>query len=501
MESLPLNLSYSYVWFFKLSTHPTTSSDCNNTACTASILLFHRVSDKGFIVTFSFREENGPIIQEISISDCSTSFHSVLCQSQSIVCTTDALHPKFWAIIIALSRIVVLDSADSYFIYTDSTSSLFAIYDLYTKSSHLTHCRLSIHDENQRVFAGTSPMVNIRGNEMKKRTWKQKFSLQLSTASVFLPLFLQLGFLIGGDLFLNLDKVFTNVGICSGLLQIVVQEMKAIYADYVNAICNAMAISGLNLETKEAESLIEKSKDYFEALIPEDKKTNTEILSYLLLLPMNRIEEYENFLMDIRTDTECFYSPFSLDKIKVAHTHWKKLSIVAYNGKLYCSKSSGFNCFCTTCSCLEILNDFDIMGINSNCFLFYLIFVEAEHTKAFWNSCSPKVFEALANPTRRLIRDSKKTPINLFNAGRFSTHSFFLLSDLLIHNMYNSFVSYNLSSMWVETLPSGNNIQLIFHLEPEFLNSMKNTSQNLQVHCLLISVSKDAQSPSLVCIF
>lgn len=107
--------------------------------------------------------------------------------------------------------------------------------------------------------------------------------------------------------------------------------------------------------------------------------------------------------------------------------------------------------------------------------------VEAETTKAYWETCNPKLTEALARPGRRLLRESRTHPITVHHAGRFFSHSFVLVTDALVHLQYSSFTTYPLATMWVEALPNSSSIQ-VSHPTP--LNS-KVLLQHFSQTCIL----------------
>ncbi|MPC07890.1 Alsin [Portunus trituberculatus] len=184
-------------------------------------------------------------------------------------------------------------------------------------------------------------------------------------------------------------------------------------------VCDAVAMSGLTITSKEATAVLEKCQPVFASLIPEEKRRNpSDLFSYLILRPLQHIHEYESFVQTMKSDGENYYSPFTLDKIRVAHAHWKQLSITAHKNLL-----------------------------------------EAEDTKNFWETCSLKMVEALSTPSRRMLRESRTHPINVHNAGRFSSHSFVLLTDILVHIQYSTFSTYNLNTMWVEAVSNVPNVQ------------------------------------------
>ncbi|XP_046736020.1 alsin isoform X3 [Diprion similis] len=83
---------------------------------------------------------------------------------------------------------------------------------------------------------------------------------------------------------------------------------------------------------------------------------------------------------------------------------------------------------------------------------------EAETTKQFWES-SGKLVELLRSPDRRLIRESRSHPISVLNCGRFSTHWFVLLTDILIHVNGTSHTVHPLPTLWVEPLQDTDTVQ------------------------------------------
>lgn len=42
--------------------------------------------------------------------------------------------------------------------------------------------------------------------------------------------------------------------------------------------------------------------------------------------------------------------------------------------------------------------------------------------------------ESLRSPSRRLIKESKTSPLSLVHSGRFSSHTFYLFNDIFIHS-------------------------------------------------------------------
>lgn len=88
---------------------------------------------------------------------------------------------------------------------------------------------------------------------------------------------------------------------------------------------------------------------------------------------------------------------------------------------------------------------------------------EAETTKKFWEN-SGKSIELLKSPERRLIRESRTFPLFLYNAGRFSSHWFILLSDIFIHINGTTSSSHSLTTVWVESQQNTDSIQNLLTL-------------------------------------
>lgn len=100
-------------------------------------------------------------------------------------------------------------------------------------------------------------------------------------------------------------------------------------------VCDALAVSGLTVASKEAQAILDKGSTNFTQLVVEEKrKTASELFSFLLLRPVERLHEYVKFLSAMKADDSRYYSPFTLDKLKVAHTHWKQLSNTAHKNQV-----------------------------------------------------------------------------------------------------------------------------------------------------------------------
>lgn len=100
-------------------------------------------------------------------------------------------------------------------------------------------------------------------------------------------------------------------------------------------VCDAVAMSGLNLISKDATTTLEKCQSVFTTTVPEEKRGSpSDLFSYLILRPLQHIHDYESFLQAMKNDGENYYSPFTLDKIKVAYAHWRQLSVAAHKNQV-----------------------------------------------------------------------------------------------------------------------------------------------------------------------
>ena len=61
------------------------------------------------------------------------------------------------------------------------------------------------------------------------------------------------------------------------------------------------------------------------------------------------------------------------------------------------------------------------------------------------SQCRALLQEQLRIPRRRLIRSSKKHPLSLHAAGRFSSHRFLLFNDVLVHQQVCGRVKKNIA--------------------------------------------------------
>ncbi|KAK7078631.1 agglutinin-like protein 2 [Halocaridina rubra] len=347
------------------------------------------------------REDGKSTVEQIAVGSAATRCRSVLCQCDSIVCTSDEMHPQVISFLQEEMKYLNL---------------------LKFVNQHVVKPFQQGGDTSTRGKGSNTPHKDKANSSNDKNALIDNSQLQ-QTKQALLESYLDVTHAVASSINDLLDDQASDI---TSVIPIIrqVEEYKSIYQKYMNIVCDALAISGLSLSSREANAVIEKCPSILLNLVPEEKrKTNSDFFSHLILRPLQHIHEYVEFLMTMKQDNESYYSPFTLDKIKVAHAHWKQLSNAAHKNQ-----------------------------------------VEAETTKAYWETCSPKMIEALANPSRRILRESRSNPINVHNAGRFSSHSFVLFTDVLVHTQYSNFSTYDLCTMWVEAVPNNSYIHNGIHI-------------------------------------
>ena len=156
-------------------------------------------------------------------------------------------------------------------------------------------------------------------------------------------------------------------------------------------------------------------------------KATSVIFDHLLLVPIERISEYVNFLNKTMLDEEALSKNAKLQEVL---TSWRFL-------QNYSSRE------------LDIANS----------------------TKAFWDSAPRKLVEAHCIPSRRLILDCRSSPITLISGTisprRLLTPYFILFNDVFIYYQYGTSVTFPLETVWVENVPNENEniLENVFQLK------------------------------------
>lgn len=188
----------------------------------------------------------------------------------------------------------------------------------------------------------------------------------------------------------------------------------------------------------------------------------SEVTRYILVTrPLERIHYYETFLKEVLRNEEeggRRGGAGERDHINFAYSHWRLTANYAH--KMQVSPTVCLPAFLIFYLCLLLI----IVCIKIyQAPYHHILQIEAEVTRTFWDSnagLAARLPKELFSPVRRLIRDSKMYPISLHNAGRFSSHSFILMSGVLLHIQYSSVALYPLETMWVETVPAASSVQV-----------------------------------------
>ena len=216
--------------------------------------------------------------------------------------------------------------------------------------------------------------------------------------------------------------------------------------NYAKHVCDCLAVDCLTLESRDKKNIstsgVFKSVDellrelYYEKTPDDNANTGTRncniALQKLLLYPVNLVNEYISCLnnMSKTEKNESICNPTKNDALEKCIFALK----VAKRG---------------------IENEQKMM----------------KETIEFWDSCNGKFLDLRA-PTRRVILDSRHTPISLSNAGNFSKHWLILMNDILLHAGYSSHNIHLLRTVWIE---AGQNIWV----ESNSRNSMSTNSSEV----------------------
>ncbi|XP_015515651.1 alsin isoform X2 [Neodiprion lecontei] len=195
-----------------------------------------------------------------------------------------------------------------------------------------------------------------------------------------------------------------------------IEEYITVYKHYLNAICDVVSLGGFTHIARiidVPQTLISLFMDKVKG--SKSKKANNEaIIALALQHPLNRLNRYKAMVHSlIRINGP----KLGIERLQEALGKWEQI----------CDEQERR-------------------------------LKEAETTKQFWES-SGKLVELLRSPDRRLIRESRTHPISVLNCGRFSTHWFVLLTDILIHVNGTSHTVHPLPTLWVEPLQDTDAVQ------------------------------------------
>lgn len=191
-----------------------------------------------------------------------------------------------------------------------------------------------------------------------------------------------------------------------------INEYMHVWRSYGQALCNATVVHSLVL-SKSENALLDPE------IFPQVRRPGSDNFATLMNEPLGRLKEYS----------------IHLENLIESHRQRNDKNMDRYK---YASQR-----------CLDMA-----ATLMQEC-------RTADLTKAFWDSCSAKLTDTLRTPVRRLIRESRSHPIGLVNSGRFSSHWFIILTDVLVHvSGSSSHVTYPLATIWVEPMQESENVQI-----------------------------------------
>lgn len=195
-----------------------------------------------------------------------------------------------------------------------------------------------------------------------------------------------------------------------------IEEYITVYKHYLNAICDVVSLGGFTHIARIIDVPQILSNLFADRIKgAKGKKANNEaVIALALQHPLNRLNRYKSMVQNlIRINGP----KLGIERLQEALGKWEQI----------CDEQERRQ-------------------------------KEAETTKQFWES-SGKLVELLRSPDRRLIRESRTHPIAVLNSGRFSTHWFVLLTDILIHVNGTSHTVHPLPTLWVEPLQDTDTLQ------------------------------------------
>ncbi|XP_073987659.1 amyotrophic lateral sclerosis 2 isoform X2 [Rhodnius prolixus] len=179
-------------------------------------------------------------------------------------------------------------------------------------------------------------------------------------------------------------------------------ELVFVYENYLNTMCDVIAIAGFTQITRTVDTPV-KLTACFSDRLPTRKTSSESIITCAFSQPLSHIAVYKGMVSRGGGEDEII--------------RWEKLL------ELRDTKRK-----------------------------------EAEFTKSFWESAG-RMTDFLRTPQRRIIKESRSSPLSLYNASRFSSHWFILLSDSFVHISGGSVQIHSLDTIWVDTNFESDSIQ------------------------------------------
>lgn len=205
-------------------------------------------------------------------------------------------------------------------------------------------------------------------------------------------------------------------------------EHISLFRKFLNSICDVLSINGF-LQISMQIDVPNTLQNLFNDALPTNTQKNSKkiaeaVISCSLMHPLSRLNTYKCIIQ----------------------------SLIRYNSSMSSSESSIERRLAEVLSKWDVFNDEQEKKKR-----------EADLTKSFWES-SGKALESYKRSDRRFIRESKSSPLCLQHSGRFSSHSFILLNDVLVHLNGNIQNAHNLSTLWVESVSDTDIVQNAIHL-------------------------------------
>ena len=196
------------------------------------------------------------------------------------------------------------------------------------------------------------------------------------------------------------------------------EDWIAIYLEMAPCLCDLVAGNCLQSSSK----FVNLPPDFLKCLTGEhceanglSKKSTPELLQYLLLLPLERIQEYVNFLDKIHSRSDIDET----DHLTEVLSAWR------------------------------LLQEHSSRELDS-----------ARLTRSFWDSAPRKLVDVHCLSNRRLILDSRSSPITLISGSitprGLLTPYFVLFNDIFLYYQYGTSSAFALETVWVEPVPLEN---------------------------------------------
>ncbi|KAL3854212.1 hypothetical protein ACJMK2_013489, partial [Sinanodonta woodiana] len=209
------------------------------------------------------------------------------------------------------------------------------------------------------------------------------------------------------------------------------------FKKYSTAFGDMLATGGFEFCGKNGSSTFEKMQQSFRVLLKKEKLDSPNyaaIFKETLQYPLVKMSEYAKLLSGFAD----LYPKDSKenDLLSCLALNWEHLDRIS-NTELGIADST--RCFWETCP----------SKFTADYMYGYFPSTQTFVTTTDTQLDNPK--ENLKTATRRLLRESKTHPLTQQSGGRFSTHVFYLFTDLFVHYQNSTSQVYPLEMVWIET--------------------------------------------------